>query len=137
VREIWSSRLAGNPRDFESAWKLARAEYWLGTQGPARTRRAARTRHRARTHAQARSSRRDPKATSGWPRTWAHSRNRIGLRQGIKYRGPIKDALEKVLAIDPAFQKGSADRALGRGTSKCQGCLVAARRNPNSTFGNR
>jgi len=27
---IWSERLAKNPRDFESAWKLARAAYWLG-----------------------------------------------------------------------------------------------------------
>jgi hypothetical protein len=37
-----------------------------------------------------------------------------GLRQGIKYRGPIKDALETVLRLDPGFQQGSADRALGR-----------------------
>jgi len=45
----------------------------------------------------------------------------FGTRQGIKYRGPIKDALEKVLAIDPAFQKGSADRALGRWYFKVPG----------------
>jgi hypothetical protein len=45
----------------------------------------------------------------------------FGVRQGIKYRGPIKDALEKVLAIDPAFQKGSADRALGRWYFKVPG----------------
>jgi len=38
----------------------------------------------------------------------------FGLRQGLKYRGPIKDALETVLRIDPAFQQGSADRARGR-----------------------
>jgi hypothetical protein len=44
-----------------------------------------------------------------------------GLRQGIKYRGPIKDALEKVLMIDPAFQNGSADRALGRWYFKVPG----------------
>src|SRR5258706_4847146 len=30
--DIWSARLAANRRDFESAWKLARADYWLGTQ---------------------------------------------------------------------------------------------------------
>jgi hypothetical protein len=44
-----------------------------------------------------------------------------GLRQGIKYRGPIRDALEKVLQIDPAFQEGSADRALGRWYFKVPG----------------
>jgi len=38
----------------------------------------------------------------------------FGLRQGIKYRGAIKEELEAVLRIDPAFQQGSADRALGR-----------------------
>jgi cytochrome c-type biogenesis protein CcmH/NrfG len=27
---VWESRLKQNPKDFESAWKLARALYWLG-----------------------------------------------------------------------------------------------------------
>src|SRR5689334_8420690 len=27
---IWTERLAKNPKDFDSAWKLARATYWLG-----------------------------------------------------------------------------------------------------------
>src|SRR5687767_519351 len=31
---IWSQRLAKDPKDFESAWKLARARYWLGTHAP-------------------------------------------------------------------------------------------------------
>ena len=44
-----------------------------------------------------------------------------GLRQGIKYRKPIKAALETVLRIDPAFQQGSADRALGRWYFKVPG----------------
>ena len=38
----------------------------------------------------------------------------FGMRQGLKYRGAIKDALLTVLKLDPAFQQGSADRALGR-----------------------
>ena len=38
----------------------------------------------------------------------------FGLRQGLKYRKPIKEALETVLRLDPAFMEGSADRALGR-----------------------
>jgi tetratricopeptide (TPR) repeat protein len=45
----------------------------------------------------------------------------FGLRQGIKYRGAIKEALEAVLRIDPAFQQGSADRALGRWYHKVPG----------------
>jgi hypothetical protein len=38
----------------------------------------------------------------------------FGLRQGLKYRKPIKEELETVLRLDPAFLEGSADRALGR-----------------------
>ena len=37
-----------------------------------------------------------------------------GIRAGLKYRKQIKQELESVLRIDPAFQQGSADRALGR-----------------------
>ena len=45
----------------------------------------------------------------------------FGLRQGLKYRGEIKDELETVLRLDPAFQQGSADRALGRWYYKVPG----------------
>src|SRR5687768_14974049 len=31
---IWAERSAANPRDFDSAWKLARARYWLGGHVP-------------------------------------------------------------------------------------------------------
>jgi hypothetical protein len=45
----------------------------------------------------------------------------FGLRQGLRYRGAIKSALETVLRLDPAFQQGSADRALGRWYMKVPG----------------
>ena len=45
----------------------------------------------------------------------------FGVRQGLRYRGPIKDELETVLRIDPAYQQGSADRALGRWYFKVPG----------------
>ena len=45
----------------------------------------------------------------------------FGLRQGLKYRGEIRKELETVLQIDPAFQQGSADRALGRWYNKVPG----------------
>jgi len=38
----------------------------------------------------------------------------FGLRQGLKYRGEIKNELLTVLRLDPAYAQGSADRALGR-----------------------
>jgi tetratricopeptide (TPR) repeat protein len=118
---IWSSRLAANPRDFESAWKLARVEYWVGTQGPMAERRAALERG---TDAGKVASTIQPTRPEGYfwmAATMGALAESYGVRQGIKYRGPIKDALEKVLMLDPGFQKGSADRALGRWYFKVPG----------------
>ena len=52
----------------------------------------------------------------------------FGLRQGLKYRGAIKDELLAVLRIDPAFQQGSADRALGRWYFKVPGLFGGSNR---------
>lgn len=69
----------------------------------------------------------------------------FGIRAGLKYRKPIKEALETVLRLDPAFQQGSADRALGRWYFKVPGLFGGDRKlaekhlrasltyNPNST----
>lgn len=118
---IWASRLAANARDFESAWKLARAEYWTGTQGPMNERRAALERgtDAGRTASMIQPSR--PEGFFWMAANMGSLAESYGLRQGIKYRGPIKDALERVLMIDPAFQNGSADRALGRWYFKVPG----------------
>ena len=35
----WEARLASNPQDFDAAWKLACACYWLGGHVPAEDRR--------------------------------------------------------------------------------------------------
>ena len=52
----------------------------------------------------------------------------FGLRQGLKYRGDIRDALLIVLKLDPAFQRGSADRALGRWYYKVPGLFGGSRK---------
>jgi tetratricopeptide (TPR) repeat protein len=119
--DIWNMRLTANPRDFDSAWKLARTDYWLGTQGPAAGRREALQRG---TDVGRTASMIDPSRPEGF--FWMAANmgmlaESYGLRQGIKYRGDIKDALETVLRINPAFQKGSADRALGRWYLKVPG----------------
>jgi tetratricopeptide (TPR) repeat protein len=115
---IWRARLAANPRNFEAAWKLARAMYWLGGEGtPAARRRDL----EAGVEAGRRAIAIDPDRPDG--HFWMAANmgalaQSFGLRQGIRYRGPVKDALERVLAIDPAYQQGSADRALGRWYAK-------------------
>lgn len=119
--EIWQARLAGNARDFEAAWKLSRSHYWLGGQGA----------HDARQrHFEAGVSAGDTAIGIDASRPEGHFwkaanmgalAESFGLRQGLRYRGAIKAALERVLAIDPGFQQGSADRALGRWYAKVPG----------------
>jgi hypothetical protein len=38
----------------------------------------------------------------------------FGVMQGLKYRGKIKAELQQVLAIEPGWQGGSAEAALGQ-----------------------
>ncbi len=112
---IWSARLAADPTDFESAWKASRAHYWLGTLGrPQHERKAALEQGvtAARTAAALRPER--PEGHFWMAANMGALAESFGLRQGIRYRAPIREALERVLALDPAFQHGSADRALGR-----------------------
>jgi len=122
--EIWAARLAGNPRDFESAWKLSRGQYWLGTNGlPAAERRAALERGVTAGWTAAALEPNRPEGLYWMAANMGALAESYGLRQGIKYRAPIRDALEQVLTLDPAFLQGSADRALGRWYFKVPGML--------------
>jgi TRAP transporter T-component len=112
--DIWEARLAANARDFESAWKLARACYWLGGHVAADEQRQQ---YERGLKAATRAAELEPKRPEGhfWMAAdMGAMAESFGLRAGIRYRGPIKHALETVLQIDPAYQQGSADRALGR-----------------------
>jgi hypothetical protein len=110
---IWESRLKANAGDFESAWKLARADYWLGGHDLPAARRAALERgvEAGRTASKLQPAR--PEGFFWMAANMGALAESFGLRQGLKYRGDIKDALETVLRIDPSFQQGSADAALG------------------------
>ena len=118
---IWTERLKKNPRDFESAWKAAKARYWLGTHAPAGERKAV---LEAGVDAGRAAAALEPKRPEGY--FWIAANmgalaESFGMRQGLKYRGDIKENLLTVLKLDPAFQKGSADRALGRWYFKVPG----------------
>ena len=118
---IWEMRLSANPQDFESAWKLARAMYWLGGHGAVDARRKALERGVTAGQAAAKLLANRPEGHFWTAANMGALAESYGMRQGIKYRGPIKYALETVLKIDPAFQDGSADRALGRWYYKVPG----------------
>jgi hypothetical protein len=119
--DIWSGELKAHPRGFEVAWKLARIAYWLGTHGPEAERRTFLEQgvEAARTAATV-----EPGKPEGF--FWLAANmgalaESFGMRAGLKYRKPIKEALETVLRIDPAYQNGSADRALGRWYARVPG----------------
>jgi hypothetical protein len=120
--EIWASRLAANPKDFESAYKLAQARYWLGTNGlPEPERKAALEAGIAAARSAIASNANRPEGHFWLAANMGALAESFGLRQGIKYRGQIKDALLVTLKLDPAFLDGSADRALGRWYFKVPG----------------
>jgi tetratricopeptide (TPR) repeat protein len=119
---LWDARLETHPADFEAAWKLARAQYWLGTQGlPQRERRAALEAGIAAGRRAVAINRDRPEGHFWVAANMGALAESFGLRQGIRYRGAIRDALETVLRLDPEFQQGSADRALGRWYFKVPG----------------
>lgn len=112
--QLWSAALRQNDKNFEAAWKLSRADYWLGGHAPERERRKFLENGVAAGKAAAA---REPNRPEGY--FWAAANmgelaESSSLRAGIRYRRPIKDALETVLRLAPAFLAGSADRALGR-----------------------
>ena len=125
---IWTDRLQKNPKDFESAWKLARARYWLGTHAADAERKAVLEAgiEAARTAAQLQPSR--PEGHFWMAANMGELAESHGMRQGLKYRGDIKDALLIVLKLDPAFQQGSADRALGRWYYKVPGLFGGSKK---------
>lgn len=106
--DIWIARA-----DYDSSWKLARVCYWLGTRGPEAGRRGALDRG---VHAGEQAARLNPSRPEGHFWTAANMGRLAeshGLMQGLKYRGRVKEGLERVVAIDRGWEQGSADRALG------------------------
>jgi tetratricopeptide (TPR) repeat protein len=125
----WAAALEKSPSDFDAAWKLARAGYWLG--GHLGT-------EQARVRAFERGIAAGQKAIAARPQRpegyfWVAANmgglaELKGLRAGLRYRTPIRQHLEKVLALDPGFQKGSADRALGRWYYKVPGLFGGSKK---------
>jgi tetratricopeptide (TPR) repeat protein len=119
---IWAARLLANPKDFDAAYKLSQARYWLGTHGlPEPERKAALEAGMAAARAAIAIHGQRPEGHFWLAANMGALAESFGLRQGIRYRGQIKEALLTTLKLDPAFLQGSADRALGRWYFKVPG----------------
>ena len=112
--DIWAGRLAQSSRDFEAAWKLARARYWLGGHVADADRKSTLESGITAARAAIAAQPQRPEGHFWLAANMGALAESFGLRQGLKYRGEIKSALLTVLKLDPSFQQGSADRALGR-----------------------
>jgi tetratricopeptide (TPR) repeat protein len=112
--DIWEARLTADPSDFESAWKLARACYWLGSHVPPDDRRRQYERGIAAARRAIAVERGRPEGHFWMAADMGAMAESFGPFTGLRYRRAVKDALETVLRLDPGFQLGSADRALGR-----------------------
>jgi tetratricopeptide (TPR) repeat protein len=120
--ELWAGRLSRNPQDFESAYKLAQARYWLGTNGlPEPERKPALEAGIAAARAAIALKPDRPEGHFWLAANMGALAESFGMRQGIKYRTQIRESLETVLALDPGYLQGSADRALGRWYFKVPG----------------
>jgi tetratricopeptide (TPR) repeat protein len=120
--DIWAARLKANPKDFTSAYRLAQARYWLGTNGLPEPQRKGTLElgiEAARTAIAIDASR--PEGHFWLAANMGALAESFGLRQGMKYRGAIRESLERTLKLDQAFLQGSADRALGRWYFKVPG----------------
>jgi len=117
----WAARLSRDAKDFESAWKLARARYWLGGHADEKARKGYLEAGIAAGRAAVAAQPNKPDGHFWIAANMGALAESFGLRQGLKYRGDIKNELETVLRLDPAYMDGSADRALGRWYYKVPG----------------
>ena len=118
---IWVARLQQNPRDFASAAWLARVYYWLGGHAPEAERKSLLEKGIAAGRTAVALEPNRPEGHFWIAANMGSLAESFGLRQGLKYKGEIRDELTTVLRLDPAFQSGSADRALGRWYYKVPG----------------
>ena len=126
--ELWEQQLRANGGDFDAAWKLARARFWLGTHAAEGDRKTFLEQGIAAGRVAATQKPNRPEGHFWIAANMGSLAESFGLRQGLKYRGDIRDELLTVLKLDAAFQQGSADRALGRWYLKVPGLFGGSKK---------
>ena len=121
--DIWASRLQGQPEGLRVGLQAGarRATGWAPTACPKPERKAALEAGIAAARTAIAINANRPEGHFWLAANMGALAESFGMRQGIKYRGPIKDALLTTLKLDPGFLQGSADRALGRWYFKVPG----------------
>ena len=135
---IWSARLAKTPTDFESAWKLARAAYWLGGHDEQAARRADLERG----------------VEAGRQASMLEPTRPEGLLLDGRVHGPAGRVVRHAPGAEVSRRRSArrsrrccrstrptrTARPTARwdaGTTRCRGCSAAARRSRRSTCASR
>jgi tetratricopeptide (TPR) repeat protein len=110
--ELWTGILRSNPRDFEAAWKLARAGYWLGDHAPEAQRGRQ---YEMGMEAAWAAIAVEPRRPEGyfWLGSNMGGRAEVSTLAAIRYRKPIREQFEKVIELEPGFAGGAGFTALG------------------------
>lgn len=118
--EIWARR-ATKGNDYEASWKLARVCYYLGTQGPAAEQNYQLDRGIAAGKQAAALEPNKPEGHFWYAANMGEKAQRVSFFSATKYKTPIRTELERVIAIQPGWQAGSAESALGEWYLKVPG----------------
>jgi hypothetical protein len=110
--DIWTQRSADG-KDYDSLWKLSRDLYYLGTLGPKADQSAALERG-ITTGKQAAVLQPDkPEGHFWYAANMGEKAQRSSKFTALGMKGDIKSELERVVAIQPGWQSGSGESALG------------------------
>ena len=110
--DIWQQR-AADGRDYESLWKLSRASYYLGTLGPKGDQSAALERGITAGKQAAALQTDKPEGHFWYAANMGEKAQRSSKFTALGMKGDIKSELERVIAIQPGWQGGSGESALG------------------------
>jgi hypothetical protein len=112
--DIWAQRSADG-KDYEAAWKLARACYFLATQGLNKDDGAVQLDRGVAAGKLAAGLAADkPEGHFWYAANMGEKAQRGGMMTGLKYKGDIKSELERTISIQAGWQDGSAESALGQ-----------------------
>jgi hypothetical protein len=109
--DLWEQR---SSIDVEAAWKLARACYWLGTHQADQNGRRALERGVGAGESAIRLASNRAEGHFWLAANMGRLAESFGIVQALRYRGRIREELERVRLIDSTWQGGSADAALGQ-----------------------
>jgi len=118
--EVWARRSADG-KNYDAAWKLARACYYLGTLGPKDEQDYQLDRGVTAGQQAATLGPKTPEGHFWYAANMGEKAQRGSMFTGLKYKTSIRTELESVIAIQAGWQDGSAESALGEWYLKVPG----------------